>query len=271
MRSNRIATVINGRIRQSVCAWCFTSAHSPQPMSLDALCRAAYEMGIPSVELVKPEDWPILRKYGLICALTSSHRLDRGLNDPSNHDGCIEKIKASVDACADAGFSMVIVFSGLRDGMSDEVGIDNAVAGLKRIVGYAEMKKVTLCLEILNTRVDEEMKGHPGYMCDTVEWAVEVCRRISSPRMKLLFDIYHVQIMQGDIISRIKRYSQYIGHFHTAGVPGRNEINGRQELDYPEILKAIAETGYEGYVGHEFIPTGDPLESLHDAVTLCDV
>jgi hydroxypyruvate isomerase len=240
-------------------------------MTLEALCRASSEMGIQSVELVEPEHWPVLKRCGLICAVTPSHSLERGFNDPENHSRCIEELRASIDACSDAGFPMVITFSGLRNGIPDDVGIKNTVDGLKKVLGYAEKNRVTLCLEVLNSRVDDEMKGHPGYMGDTVEWAAEVCERIASPRMTFLFDVYHVQVMQGDIISRIGRYSPYIGHYHIAGVPGRREIDETQELNYPAILKAIADTGYEGYVGHEFVPTGDPLESLRGAVALCSV
>ena len=184
---------------------------------------------------------------------------------------CAAKIRAAVDATATAGFPSVITFSGLRKGLPDDVGLDNTVAGLKTVVGYAEKKKVTLCLEVLNSRVDTWMIGVPDYMCDKVEWAVEVCRRIGSERVKILFDIFHVQIMQGDLITRIRQYQEYIGHYHTAGVPGRHEIDDSQEINYPAVLKAIAATGFAGYVAQEFLPTGDPLQSLRDAVRRCDV
>jgi len=257
--------VTKGRIKQSVCAWCF------KPMPLETLAQNVAAMGLKSIELVDSQDWPILKKYGLICALTGSHGFVDGWNHTENHEMCRAKIKTAVEACAEAGFPSVITFSGFRKGMPDDVGLENTIAGLKTVIGYAEQKKVNLCLEMLNSRVDVEMKGHPDYMCDKVEWAVEVCQRIASPRMTFLFDIYHVQIMQGDIIARIKKFHQHIGHYHTAGVPGRNEIDENQELNYPPIMRAIAQTGYTGYVGQEFIPTRDPMASLRAAVRLCDV
>ena len=176
-----------------------------------------------------------------------------------------------IDACAEAGFPTVITFSGYGKGIPSDVGLENMVAGLKQVIGYAEKQKINICLEILNSRVDVEMKGHPDYMCDNVEWAAEVCRQIASPRMTMLFDIYHVQIMEGDIITRIQKYHDYIGHYHVAGVPGRHEIDDTQELNYLPILKAIAETRFQGYVGQEFMPTGNPMQSLRTALKLCDV
>ncbi len=257
--------VKKGRINQSVCAWCF------DPMPLEELARHCAAMGVKSIELVPPEKWPILKEHGLICAIASSHGFVKGFNDKANHEMCIAKIREAVDACAAAGFPNVITFSGFRNGIPDDVGLENTVAGLKKVVGYAEQKKVTLCIEVLNSRVDVEMKGHPGYMGDSVEWCVEVCRRIASERMKILFDIYHVQIMQGDLITRIRQYKDYIGHYHTAGVPGRNELDDNQEINYPAVMKAIVETGYQGFVAQEFIPTRDPMQSLFEAVALCDV
>jgi hydroxypyruvate isomerase len=257
--------VKRNRINQSVVHWCF------QPMSVDELAAHAARMGLKSVELVGPEEWPALKRHGLICAITGSHGFAKGFAHKEEHAECLEKLRASLDATAAAGFPNVITFSGYRRGMSDDEGLANMVDGLKKIVGYAEKKRVTLCLEVLNTRVGAEMKGHPDYMCDRVEFAVEVCRRIGSERMKILFDIYHVQIMQGDIITRIKQYHPYIGHYHTAGNPGRNEIDNTQEINYAPIMKAIAATGYQGYVGQEFIPLRDKVASLNQAVRICDV
>lgn len=262
-KTERAAT--RGRIKQSVCQWCFES------MDLETLARNAAAMGIRSIELVPPEQWDVLKKHGLICALTSSHGFVDGWNRKENHAMCIDKVTRAIDATAEAGFPSVITFSGFRKGMPDDVGLENSVAGLKKVVGHAEKKKINLCLEVLNSRVDVEMKGHPDYMGDTVEWCVEVCRRVGSDRLKILFDIYHVQIMQGDIISRIRQYQPFIGHYHTAGVPGRNEIDENQEVNYPAIMRVIAETGYTGYVAQEFIPTRDPMQSLREAVRLCDV
>jgi hydroxypyruvate isomerase len=256
--------VVNGRIKQSVCPWCFS------PMPLETLCRNAAAMGLASVELVPPKDWPILKKYGLVCAISSSHGFVEGWNHRENWPMCREKVTQAIEANAAAGFPSVITFSGFRKGMPDDVGLDNTVAGLKTVIGLAEKKKVNLCFEVLNTRVNVEMKGHPDYMGDKVEWAVEVCKRVGSPRMKILFDIYHVQIMEGDLITRIRQFHQYVGHYHTAGVPGRNEIDDTQEINYPPIMREIVKTGYTGYVGQEFIPLRDPMQSLREAVRICD-
>ena len=240
-------------------------------MPLETLCRHAAAMGIQSVELVDPKDWPILKKYGLVCAIAGSHSFTEGLCDPAHHEVCIDSIRSRIDACAAAGFPAVITFSGVGNGIPHDVGLKNTVTALKQVIGRAEKKKVNLCLEVLNTRVDKPMIGVPGYLCSSVEWAVEVCRQIGSARMKVLFDIFHVQIMQGDIIARIREYREFIGHYHTAGVPGRHEIDDTQELNYPAIMRAIVATGYKGYVAHEFIPRGEPVKALREAVALCDV
>jgi hydroxypyruvate isomerase len=176
-----------------------------------------------------------------------------------------------VDACAEAGFPSVITFTGFREDIPDDAGLENCVKGFKEIVGYAETKKVTLCLEMLNSRVAEEMKGHPGYQGDHVDYCMEIIRKVGSPRLKLLFDVYHVQIMDGDIIRRIRQYKDSIGHYHTAGNPGRCEIDEKQEINYRPILEEIARTKYEGFVGQEFVPTRDPLEGLRQAIDVCDV
>ena len=257
--------ITNGRINQSVVYWCY------EPMPIETLARHAADIGLKAIENVEPKDWPILKRYGLVCAMTVGHLFIDGLNHKENHPMCIEKLKACIDANAEASFPNVITFSGMRRGMPDDVGLENTVLGLKEVIGHAERKKVNLCLEVLNSRVDVEMKGHPDYMCDKVEWAAEVCRRIASERMKILFDVYHVQIMEGDIITRIRQYHPYIGHYHVAGVPGRNEIDDTQELNYPAIMRAILATGYTGFVGQEFIPTRDPIQSLRKAVRICDV
>jgi hydroxypyruvate isomerase len=183
----------------------------------------------------------------------------------------IAKTRETIDACAEYGFPSVIAFTGFRDGIGDDIGARNCVNGLKKIIGYAEKKRVNLCMEILNSRVDVEMKGHPGYQGDHTDYCMDIVMKVGSPRMKLLFDIYHAQIMDGDIISRIRQYKDYIGHYHTAGNPGRGELDDQQEINYPAIMKEIVKTGYEGYVGHEFVPTRDPLEGLTQAVALCDV
>jgi len=255
----------NNRINQSVIHWCFT------PMPVEELAGHAARMGLKSVELVGREYWPTLKKLGLVCAISPSHGFAKGFARKEWHAECLETLRKSIDDSAQAGFPNVITFSGFRRGISDEEGFNNMVEGLKQIIGHAEKKKVTLCLEMLNSRVNIEMKGHPDYFCDKIELAVEVCKRISSERMKVLFDIYHVQIMEGDLIARIRQYHPYIGHYHTAGVPGRGELDQAQEINYPAVMKAIIETGYKGYVGQEFIPTRDKVASLNEAVKLCDI
>ena len=261
----QLYTAKNGRIQQSVIHWCF------KPMPVGELANHAARMGLKSVELVAPENWPNLKKLGLICAISSSHGFTKGFAHKEEHAECLDVLRKQIDLTSDAGFPNIITFSGFRRGISDEEGMKNMVDGLKQIAGHAEKKKVTVCLEMLNSRVNIEMKGHPDYFCDKIEMAVEVCKRVGSERMKVLFDIYHVQIMEGDIIARIKQFHPYIGHYHTAGVPGRNELDDTQEINYVPIMKAIVETGYKGYVGQEFIPTRDKALALNEAVKLCDV
>jgi hydroxypyruvate isomerase len=263
--------IAKDRIHQSVVAWCF------KPMPVEDLARSAAALGMKSVELVSPSDWPTLKKHGLTCAIAGSHGFVKGWNHKENWDFCTEKITEAVNASADFGCKSVITFSGMRGNLppgaeGDEIGKRTMVEGLKRVLPLAEQKKITLAIEMLNSRVDIEMKGHPGYQCDSIEWAVDVCDRVGSDRLKILFDIYHVQIMQGDVITRLKKYKDYIAHYHTAGNPGRNEIDETQEINYPGIMKAIAETGYQGFVGQEFIPTWkDPVAALRHAARLCDV
>jgi hydroxypyruvate isomerase len=257
--------VRHGRVRQSVIHWCF------EPMTPPELAGHAAALGMASVELVAPEFWPELTKRGLVCAMTPSHGWHKGFAQKSEHDECLQLLRQSIDQTAAAGFKNVITFSGFRRGLTTEDASKNMVEGLKKITGYAEQKKVTLCLEMLNSRVNIYMKGHPDYFCDDLDRAVEICRQVGSERMKLLFDIYHVQIMHGDLIARIRQYHPYIAHYHTAGNPGRNEIDDSQEINYPGIMKAILETGYQGCVGQEFIPTRDKVASLSEAVKICDV
>jgi hydroxypyruvate isomerase len=256
----------HGRIKQSVVHWCF------KPMEVADLAKAAKALGLASVELVDPKSFPLLKELGLACAITGSHGFVKGWNHVEHHAECQEKMTKSIEATADAGFTNVITFSGMRQQIEEEEGKKNTIAGLKKVIGLAEKRKVNLCIEPLNTRVNVEMKGHPGYQCDTIEWGIDVCKAIGSPRMKILFDIYHTQIMQGDVIVRLQQYHEYIGHYHTAGVPGRNELDDRQEINYPAIMKAIVATGYDGYVGQEFIPTwDDKIAALRHAARVCDV
>jgi hydroxypyruvate isomerase len=193
------------------------------------------------------------------------------MNNPKYQEMCIDKMRRAIDACAEAGYPSVITFTGFREDIPDDVGLKNCVAGYKKVVGYAERKKVTLCLEMLNSRVAEEMKGHPGYQGDHTDYCLRIIEQVGSPRLKLLFDIYHVQIMDGDVIRRLRACAGHIGHVHTAGNPGRGELDDRQELNYRPIMQALVDVKYAGYVGQEFIPTRDPARGLEEAVALCDV
>lgn len=257
---------MKGRINQSIAYWCFESH-----WSLEETCQIAKHLGCKSIELIDPEDWPLLKEHGLVCGLTLSHWFDQGMNNPKYQPACLEKIRTAIDASAANGFPNVLTFTGFREDLSDGEGLENCVSGYKKIIGYAEQKGINLCLEMLNTRVDVEMKGHPGYQGDSTEYCMEIVKRVGSPRMKLLFDIYHVQIMEGDLITRIKEYQDHIGYYHVAGNPGRHEPDDSQEINYRPIMEAIFETGYKGYVGQEFLPAGDPLRGLREAVLLCDV
>lgn len=263
--ANAPYTIKQGRIKQSVVPWCFN------PMPVPELAKHAKAMGLTSVELVGTQHWPMLKEMGLTPAISSSHGFAKGFANLGEHDECVATLRKRIDECAAAGVKRVITFSGFRKWQSDEVAMKHMVDGLKKIVGYAEEKKVTLCLEMLNSRVAVNMKGHPDYFCDDMERSVEVCRQIGSPRMKVLFDLYHVQIMHGDVITRIKQHKEFIGHVHTAGVPGRNEIDDTQELNYPALMKALIAVGYDGHVGQEFIPVRDKVASLAQSVEICDV
>jgi len=251
---------VNGRINQSVSQWCFGK------WSLDQLCQHSKDLGIKAIDLLNPDAFPTVKKYGLVCSMVNSFGISPGLNRKENHKRCIDSMRKAIEATAEAGFPNVICMSGNRAGISDEEGAKNCIEGLKQIVGFAEEKKVTLCMELLNSKVN-----HKDYQCDHTEWGVQVCKGVGSERIKLLYDIYHMQIQEGDVIATIRKYKDYIGHYHTGGVPGRNEIDDTQELYYPAIMRAIVDTGYKGYVAHEFIPRKDPLTSLTAAVKICDV
>lgn len=259
--SDNIERIVKiGRINQSVSKWCYGK------IPLDIFCEACKKMGIKAIDLLGPRDFPTLKKHGLECSLVNTHGLTKGLNRIENHKECLAKIRTAIDATSEYEYPNVITFPGNRAGMADDVGIENMVAGLKQIAGYAEKKKVTICIEYLNSKVN-----HKDYMFDNMAWGVEVCKRVGSDRVKILYDIYHAQIMEGDIIRTIRNYSEYIAHYHTGGNPGRNEIDETQELYYPAIMRAIVKTGYKGYVAHEFVPKLDPLTSLANAVRICDV
>jgi hydroxypyruvate isomerase len=256
----------NGRIKQSIVQWCFAKY-----WNVEQTCAQAKRLGCVSVELVPPSDWPTLKKHGLVCAIAGSHGFEKGMNNPKYQEMCIDKMKTAIDACAEAGFPSVITFTGFREDVPDDVGLKNCVAGYKKVVGHAEKKKVTLCLEMLNSRVAETMKGHPGYQGDHTDYCLEIIQGVGSPRLKLLFDIYHVQIMDGDVIRRLRQCAEHVGHVHTAGNPGRGELDDKQEINYPPIMRVLADLKYTGYVGQEFIPTRDPAKGLEEAVALCDV
>lgn len=266
--SNRLRAGLQfrGRIRQTFVYWCFE-----KHWSIERACQVAHELGCVGIEAVDSEHWPTLKKLGIPLTLAKAHHFDIGLNDRASWPECLEKLGATIDACADCGCPNAVTFTGTRENIPDDVGLENCIEGYKQIVGHAERKKVTLCLEMLNSRHSGYMQGRPGYQGDRTDYCLEIIRRVGSPRLKLLFDIYHVQVMEGDIISRIRADHELIAHYHTAGVPGRCELDDAQELNYPAIMQAIVETGYTGYVGHEFIPTRDPLAGLTEAVRLCDV
>ena len=261
------AASLKGRIHHSVCKWCYGA------IPLDEFCKAGRAMGLESVELVSPPDFPTLKKHGLICAMVSNPVIEglggisRAWNRVEHHDRLVMAYEQRIKEVADAGFTNLICLSGNRDGLDDEKGLENCAKGLKRIMATAEKHKVTIAMELLNSRVD-----HKDYQCDRTEWGVELCKRVGSERFKLLFDIYHMQIMEGDVIRRIRLYKDFIAHYHTGGVPGRNEIDETQELNYPAIMKAIVETGFKGHVSQEFIPKrADKIASLKQGVHICDV
>ncbi|MBW3596556.1 MAG: TIM barrel protein [Planctomycetes bacterium] len=264
--------VENGRIQQSVVQWCFNQ-HWDVPETI----RIARALGCRSVELISPKFFPLLKENGLECAIASVDMspdppFAKGFNNPKYRERVLKATRDAIDACAEHGFQRVIAFTGMREDIPDDEGADNCVAGFKEIVPYAEQKGITICLEMLNTRDDSHpMKGHPGYQGDNTEYCIDIIKRVGSENLKLLFDIYHVQIMDGDVIRRIRQHKDYLGHIHTAGNPGRGELDDPQEINYPPIMQALLEIGYDGFVGQEFIPTRDPLAGLKQAVALCDV
>jgi hydroxypyruvate isomerase len=254
---------LKGKVNHSVCRWCYND------IPLEELCKAARKIGIASIELVGPEEWPILQKYGLTSALPwgAGKGIAEGFNNPAYHDELVASYEAIIPKVANAGLSQIICFSGNRNGLDDEKGIENCAVGLKRLMPIAEKYKVTLVMELLNSKVN-----HPDYQCDRTAWGAALCDKVGSDNFKLLYDIYHMQIMEGDVIATIQKYQKYISHYHTGGVPGRNEIDDSQELNYPAIIKAIVETGYKGFVAQEFIPKREnKIESLSQGVRICDV
>jgi hydroxypyruvate isomerase len=258
---------LKGKVRHSVCKWCYGK------IPLDEFCAAAKEMGLNSVELLGPDDWPTLKKHGLICAMCSGPNvngvggIEKAWNRIEHHEVLVEGYTKRLEEAANAGYENVICFSGNRAGLDDEKGLENCATGLKRIMAAAEKHKVNVVMELLNSKVN-----HKDYQCDHTVWGVELCKRVGSERFKLLYDIYHMQIMEGDLIATIKAHHPYLAHYHTGGVPGRNEIDETQEINYPAVMKAILDTGFKGHVAQEFIPKRtDVLASLRQGVGICDV
>jgi sugar phosphate isomerase/epimerase len=274
---------LRGRIRQSIVFWCFNSAG--EKWDLDHTCQVAKSLGCLSVELVPPADWSTLKRYGLTCAIATNGMpgaaFKKGFNNPRYRDELMARTKETIDACAQAGVPSVIGFVGYKwkdaedptsGAISAEEGADNCVASLKELARYAEAHNVNVCIEHLNSRDHSHpMKGHPGYQGDDLDYVAGILRRVGSPRVKLLFDVYHVQIMNGDLIRRLEETKDILGHVHTAGNPGRGELDDKQEIQYPPVMQKLVAIGYQGYVGHEFIPTRNPLDGLREAVHLCDV
>ncbi|GAC1678382.1 MAG: TIM barrel protein [Candidatus Acidiferrum sp.] len=251
-----------GNIRQSVSRWCY------EKIPLDTFCAAAAELGLKGIDLLDPEEFEIPRRYGLICSMgyAGGGEIVSAMNRIENHAAIEEGFRKYIPLAAKAGVPNVITFSGNRGGMSGDEGAKNTIKGLNRVKKIAEDHGVTICMELLNSKVD-----HKDYMCDHTEWGVRVAQEVNSPRVKLLYDIYHMQIMEGDLVRTIQKNIQWLGHFHTGGVPGRHELDGSQEVQWNGVMRGIAAAQFNGFVAHEFVPTGDPLTSLRKAVDLCDV
>jgi len=257
------APVRTGRLKQSVSRWCY------QDIPLDRLCAAAVRMGLQGIDLLQPAEYDVPRRYGLRCTMgyaADVMTIPNGLNRRENHDAIERAFRTGIPQAAKAGVPNVIAFSGNRRGLSDAEGADNAVAGLNRIKRIAEDHGVTICIELLNSKVN-----HADYMADHTAWGVRVAKEVASPRVKLLYDIYHMQIMEGDLIDTIRKNIQWIGHFHTGGVPGRHNLDDTQEVNWRAVARSVADLGFQGYFAHEFVPVGDPLTALAQAVRTCTV
>jgi hydroxypyruvate isomerase len=260
---NTLPKALNSRINHSVCQWCYGN------IPLEEFARAAKDIGLKSIELLGPEQWAVVQKHGLTCAMAyvSDLGLTKGFNDPSLHGKLQKDYAAGIPKAAEAGLKNVICFSGNANGLSSAQGLDNCARGLEPVLKVAQQYNITVTMELLNSKVD-----HKDYQCDHTAWGVALCEKLGSPNFKLLYDIYHMQIMEGDVIATIRKNKQYIGHYHTGGVPGRNEIDETQELNYPAIMRAIVDTGFTGFVGQEFMPKrADKLASLKQGVMICDV
>ncbi|MBT8292469.1 MAG: TIM barrel protein [Eudoraea sp.] len=252
-----------GNINHSVCRWCYSK------IPMEDFLQNLNELGITAMDLTGPDDWPLMKKYGIHASMCwgAGFGIEKGWNDPQLHEELVKDYLQMIPKVAEAGYTNLICFSGNRRGMDDSIGLKNCVDGLKQIIPIAEKHGVVIQMELLNSKVD-----HKDYMCDHVEWGVALCKELNSENFKLLYDIYHMQIMEGDIIRTIRDYHEYFGHYHTGGNPGRHEINETQELYYPAIMKAIVETGFKGHVAQEFIPSWeDKIAALKEGVTICDV
>jgi hydroxypyruvate isomerase len=249
-------------IHQSVCRWCY------KDIPLDQLCAYAAQIGLKGIDLLSLEDLEIPRRYGLICTMgqVGGGTIPDALNRLEHHDAIEAAFRTNIPLAAKAGVPNVITFSGVRRGMPDDEGARNTIVGLNRLKKIAEDNGVNICMELLNSKVN-----HPDYMCDHTAWGVRVVQEVNSPNVKLLYDIYHMQIMEGDLIATIRTNMQWLGHFHTGGVPGRHELDDTQEVQWDGVMRAIADAGFKGYVAHEFVPARDPFTSLRAAVDLCDV
>ncbi len=262
MHSEAPAPARKNRIHQSACRWCY------KDIALDQLCAFAASIGMKGIDLLSVDEWEVPRRYGLLCTMghAGGGTIPDALNRPEHHDAIEGAFRLNIPLAAKAGVPNVITFSGNRRGMSDDEGARNTIAGLNRLKKIAEDNGVNICMELLNSKVN-----HPDYMCDHTAWGARVMQEVNSPNVKLLYDIYHMQIMEGDLIATIRANLQWIGHFHTGGVPGRHELDNTQEVQWDGVMRAIADAGFKGYVAHEFVPVRDPLTSLHAAVDLCDV
>jgi len=256
------ASARKGRIQQSVCQWCYSK------IPVEQLAESAAKIGLKGVDLLEPDQYELPRQFGLLCTMgyAGGGDIKSALNRVENHSAIEQAFRTNIPRAAKAGVPNVITFSGNRAGMSDDEGARNTIGGLNRVKKIAEDNGVTICLELLNSKHD-----HHDYMCDHTAWGVRVVQEVNSPSVKLLYDIYHMQIMEGDLIDTIRQNIQWIGHFHTGGVPGRHELDNTQEVQWDGVMRAIADSGFRGYVAHEFVPKGDPLTSLRSAVDLCDV
>ncbi|HZX74912.1 MAG TPA: TIM barrel protein [Cyclobacteriaceae bacterium] len=254
---------LKNNINHSVCKWCFPN------IPLEELVIASKEMGIKSVELLRSEEWPVVIKHGLTCAMgyATTISLNKGFNDPTLHEQLLKDYSVSIPKAAEAGLKNLICFSGNTNGLTSEQGLENCAKGLEPVMKIAAQYNITVSMELLNSKIN-----HKDYQCDHTEWGVKLCEKLGSENFKLLYDIYHMQVMEGDVIGTLTKYKNYIAHYHTAGVPGRHEIDDTQELNYPAIMKAIIATGFKGHVAQEFVPAKpDKIASLKQAVDICDI